>query len=357
VEYLLEGSFQKSGDNVRLIVQLIKADKDEHIWSSEYDRNWKDIFSVQSEVAQAIARELDAVITPEEKQIIERIPTKSLTAYDFYQRGEEELGKHDSIALIKAQELFKKALAYDSKFSLAYVGLAWVYFNKNFYKEYFSRNFLDSVRIFADIALSLDDQSAEAYFLKGQYYIQRGETDLAVKEWDKSIKYNPNFWQAYNALADQVYFYSSNNKDFVKGLEFMHKAVSLNHGKELPALLRMLGEGYGWIAGFHKEANHYNREAFILDGDSFNYYGSSAFVEFAFRNYDKSIEMLEKCYKSDSTNIWVLARLALGYSMLDQTSESMKYTIKIENRLEEQPWLYYSFMKFIGYVYWENSHK
>ena len=90
VAYLLEGSFQKHGDQVRLIVQLITPGKEGHIWANEYNRNWKDIFSVQSEVAQNIARELHAVITPEEKQLIEKKPTTSLTAYDFYQRGREE---------------------------------------------------------------------------------------------------------------------------------------------------------------------------------------------------------------------------------------------------------------------------
>jgi TolB-like protein len=90
VAYLLEGSFQKHGDQVRLIVQLIRPGKEGHIWANEYNRSWKDIFSVQSEVAQNIARELHAVITPEEIQLIEKKPTTSLTAYDFYQRGREE---------------------------------------------------------------------------------------------------------------------------------------------------------------------------------------------------------------------------------------------------------------------------
>src|SRR4030043_1748046 len=94
IVYLLEGSFQKSGDNVRLIVQLIKAREDKHIWSNEYDRNWNDIFSVQSEVAQAIAKELYATITPEEKQLIEKIPTANMTAYDLYLKANESQKKY-----------------------------------------------------------------------------------------------------------------------------------------------------------------------------------------------------------------------------------------------------------------------
>jgi len=84
VTYLLEGSFQKYGDNAKLITQLIKPGKEGHVWANEYNRDWKDIFSVQSEVAKTIASELHAVITPEEKQIIEKTPTTNLKAYDYY---------------------------------------------------------------------------------------------------------------------------------------------------------------------------------------------------------------------------------------------------------------------------------
>lgn len=91
--YLLEGSLQKDGDQVRLIVQLIKTSDESHVWSNEFDRDWKEIFSVQSEVAETIASELQAVITPEEKQLIRKIPTADLIAYDFYKRGKEEYTK------------------------------------------------------------------------------------------------------------------------------------------------------------------------------------------------------------------------------------------------------------------------
>jgi len=75
VSYLLEGSFQKSGDNVRLIVQLIKASsKESHAWANEYDRNWKDIFLFRVEVAQTISKELHTIITPSEKELIKKSP-------------------------------------------------------------------------------------------------------------------------------------------------------------------------------------------------------------------------------------------------------------------------------------------
>jgi TolB-like protein len=70
VAYLLEGSFQKYGDNAKLIVQLIKAGEESHVWGNEYNSKWSDVFSLQSQVAQKIANELNAAISPEEKQLI-----------------------------------------------------------------------------------------------------------------------------------------------------------------------------------------------------------------------------------------------------------------------------------------------
>ena len=147
VAYLLEGSFQKYGDDARLIVQLIKTGKEDHIWANEYDRKWNNILLVQSEVSQAIARELDAVITPEEKQLIEKTPTTSLTAYDFYQRGKQEERKYSSVdlsttpALGKAEKMYKTALEYDSSFAQAYTGLAYVYWDKHYNGRIFLRKF------------------------------------------------------------------------------------------------------------------------------------------------------------------------------------------------------------------------
>ena len=127
VAYLLEGSFQKYGDNARLIVQLIKTSDDSHLWSNEYDRDWKDIFSVQSEVAQTIARELHAVITPEEKQLIEKIPTADLAAYDAYLKGQFYFRKLTQNDLETAMQYFELAKDKDPEYALAYAGICDVW--------------------------------------------------------------------------------------------------------------------------------------------------------------------------------------------------------------------------------------
>ena len=133
VNYVVEGGGQKYGNTFRLRVQLIAGNNEKHLWAESYEqeiKESKDIFNIQSRIAQAIASELKAIIAPEEKQLIEKSATTSLTAYDFYLRGKEEQNKYkQSIpstrrSLDRANELFKKALDYDSSFARAYSGLA-----------------------------------------------------------------------------------------------------------------------------------------------------------------------------------------------------------------------------------------
>ena len=233
VGYLLEGSLQKDRNQVRLIVQLIRTKNENHVWSKIYDYDGKYIFSIQSEVAETVASELQAVITPEEKQLIRKIPTTNLSAYDFYQRGKDELDNNDdSISLEKARKLFQKALDLDSTFALAYSGLAGVYYSKYYSKSFFSENFLDSVLILVNRALAFDNQCAEAYYNRAKRYYQLAKPAEALKEIDKAIKFNPNDWQTY-LLRSKIY---GNQADFVGAISNNREAMQRNRGKNLPQL-------------------------------------------------------------------------------------------------------------------------
>jgi TolB-like protein len=171
VAYLLEGSFQKYGDNVRLIVQLIKTGKEGHKWANEYDRNWKDIFAVQSEVAQTIARELHAVITPEEKQLVDKVPTTNLKAYDLHMQALDFYNKylfsHDRKYLEKVTQLAYKSLEFDPGFALAYYWLGESSLSDKQLSGYFRPFFLDTALFFFNKALELDPTLAEAYSARG----------------------------------------------------------------------------------------------------------------------------------------------------------------------------------------------
>jgi TolB-like protein/Tfp pilus assembly protein PilF len=356
VSYLLEGSFQKFGDSVRLIVQLIRTGKEGHVWANNYDRQWKNVFAVQSEVARAIAGELKAVITPQEMELIEKIPTASLTALNYYLRGNQEQDLYSSndtstkIALKRAEEMYRNALKYDPGYALAYCGLAKVYTKKQYWNEYFSDNFLDSVLILCNKALSFDDKESEAYTIKGNYYREKGQIADALREYDKAIEINPNGWEAY---AGKAPLFEIN--DFINYIYNYQKAASLNHGPGLPAILRSLTTAFQ-RAGFIEQSEYYAHEALNLDNDSSRYFSSMLFLQMAGGNFEKALAFSLKAHAIDSGNLRVISEgLGFSYMLLGQYQESLEFYKIYLGKLKASGSITISGMGKIGYAYYLNG--
>jgi TolB-like protein/Tfp pilus assembly protein PilF len=361
VAYVLEGSFQKSGDKIRLIVQLIQSGKEGHVWANNYDREWKDIFSVQSEVAQRIASELHAAITPNEKALIEKIPTTSLTAYDFYQKGREEHFKYwndidNKAALQHAEDHYFEALRYDSSYAQAYTGLAWVYRNKNYWSEYFSGQFLDSGLVLTETALYFDNQLADAYLFRGRYFRATGNTEKAIGEYDRTILYNPNDYMGY--------FYKAvaySNLDIIKCIENMQKAASLDRGA-LAAHLNVLGTVH-FNAGFFDLARYYWEEALKLDGDSAKYDLLLSQIELYSDHRERAIQFYEKAMGINSAIQYVdlLSYVFYGKHDLAATfqlfdgAESLQYCDQYLERVSKHGEFGLANMHRIGYAYLMNG--
>lgn len=325
VDYLLEGSGHRDGNNVRLYVQLIDGRNDRHIWSKSYEADLENIFLMQGEIAQLVAGEIKASVTTEEKELIEKIPTTNLTAYDYYLRGYEEiwnywLDNQNIEALEKARNFFNNALKYDTAYANAYCGLAMVYLDRNFWNTLFSWSFGDSVLIYANKALLYDDQLADAYCIRGRFYYHAGQENRAIKELDIATKHNPNEGLAYLVKARIL----RKQKDFPNSIENCYKAASLFRGKWLINTLKQLGWVYS-ESGFYEKAIYYHEQAFTLDGDSVGFYWRLADSEYEAGNHIAAINNLNKAYAIDSINIYILGSLA-AINMRDrQYSESLKY--------------------------------
>jgi TolB-like protein/AraC-like DNA-binding protein len=301
VGYLLEGSLQKDNNQFRLILQLVRTNDESYIWSDIYDGDWKDIFSVESEVAEAVAKQLKAVITPEEIQLIRKTPTTNLTAYNYYLRGNDELEKYefvlkrDFITLKKAQNLFQKALELDSTFALAYTGLAAVQFwiSRN---NFFSDKYLDSVLIFANKALAFDNQCSEAYNYRGYVYSETSRTAEAFKEYDKALKFNPNNWKAYYS---RFYIYGRSH-DYVEALSNLYQVVLHIRGTGLPNFLTRFSSNLSAF-GFPDLGKKYNQQALELYGDSTRYLFCLAYAEYCNENFEKAYQIAKRATKMDTT--------------------------------------------------------
>ncbi|PYL70053.1 MAG: hypothetical protein DMF22_10290, partial [Verrucomicrobia bacterium] len=173
VAHIVEGSVQKSGDAVRVNVRLIKAANDSHLWADTFDRKLTDIFSVESEVAKAIAEQLRAKLTGQEEQVIAAKPTDNPEAYDAYLRGLAYTLKTQNTPgnYLAAQKYLKEAVRLDPKFALAWALLSYVdargYRTLNLQPTVALR---EEARQAAETALTLQPNLGEALLAKGYYH-------------------------------------------------------------------------------------------------------------------------------------------------------------------------------------------
>ncbi|TAL59557.1 MAG: tetratricopeptide repeat protein, partial [Bacteroidetes bacterium] len=350
VEYLLEGSFQKFGDKVRLIVQLINASKESHEWANEFNSRWIDIFSVQSEVAQTIARELHTLITPQEKERIERIPTTSLKAYDLYMKAsgfQKDYFRTFSLnSYQKAVMYYKAALELDSAYARAYSGLAWTYGTRYYWESYLKKNFLDTCLVLVNTALSFDNQLDEGFYLKGEYYRLNGNIAEALDNYDKALLINPNYYLAYSSKG---YILTIVLYDYVKGIDNYNKALNLIRGDERPSLLRILGRAY-LDAGFIEKAKFYYQEAVTLDGKKSEYFGNLAWIELNLENFEAALKLVKSSFEIDSTHLMDIMFYSLPEGHSDEAYMHAKKVIESYKKSNE---LNLIESHRVGYAFWQ----
>jgi TolB-like protein/AraC-like DNA-binding protein/Tfp pilus assembly protein PilF len=224
VNYFVEGSGQKIGDQILLNIQLIEASSDRHLWARQYKREVKDIFALQQEIARDIVEEIQAVITPEEEKKIEKIPTDDLVAYDLFLKGKELLhyGSHD---LEKAILFFKKAIERDNKFALAYADAAIAFYFLDIFKA--DKKYTAEIGSYADKALLYDPKHTECLMAKAMFYMHKKEYELAVPYLEKALEYNPNSAVVIGFLSD---FYANSIPNTAKYLEYSLRGVRLDIG-------------------------------------------------------------------------------------------------------------------------------
>ena len=160
VATVLEGGVQRAGDHVRINVQLIDAETDDHLWANIYDRQLTtaNIFAIQTEIAKAIADALQATLSPEEQDRLETRPTENLAAYEAYILGKQLLVKETIGALAVAIDYFEQAVELDPNFAPAYVGLAESHILHFFYSRQLKEERLAKAQVAAKKALALDDR-------------------------------------------------------------------------------------------------------------------------------------------------------------------------------------------------------
>ena len=333
VNYIVEGSIQRIQDRIRIRVQVLRAKNEDHIWADEYDREWKDIFSIQDDIAFRVAKELQLTLTPEEKDLIEKIPTTSLMANELYQRGREEYIKflvdvRDKDALMTAQKYYLSALDHDSTFAKACAGVAQTFHNRldirgRFFmicsEGYLEDDAFDPVLFWANKALNYDKQLPEAYYSRGLYYFETGNREKAEKDLKTAIRLNPNYWEAYTGLGNL-----HTGTDLKQTLEYFLKAESLARGPELSYIRTVIIQTY-IFSGLFGKAESLNQEYVTMTQDSLIYYLANYWLNLFKHNPEEQHYWLKKAYAYDSTNADVLSFLAERYIEMGNFEEGLKY--------------------------------
>jgi TolB-like protein/Tfp pilus assembly protein PilF len=194
VAHVLEGSVQRSGNRVRVTAQLIDARSDTHQWAERYDRDLADVFAIQSEIAKAIANQLQAKLSPQEKARVEEIPTGNTEAYVLYLRANQLSRNPDTLLedYKAAEQLYEQAIALDPNFALAHARLASVCAAIfHFYEPL--KSWKDKAFAEAEMALRLQPNLAEAHFALGQcIYWMDEDYDRALEQFGIASNLSPN---------------------------------------------------------------------------------------------------------------------------------------------------------------------
>jgi TolB-like protein/cytochrome c-type biogenesis protein CcmH/NrfG len=254
---ILEGSVRRIGNRVRVNVQLINADTDEHMWAEDYDRDLTDVFAIQTDLAQQIVRELQAKLSPMEKAQIERRPTQNGEAYLAFVQAHDLSTRPDKFRgdIENAEQLFERATKLDPNFAEAFAGLAWIdnwmyhtfdptaarkekaraaaeealrlqpnlpeaHLARGFYYYYCERDYQNALREFAIAKLSLPN-SAEVYMAIGSIERRQGKWAQSTGNFEKAVSLSPRDSFILVNLADNY----RANKNFETADKILGRAI------------------------------------------------------------------------------------------------------------------------------------
>lgn len=346
VNYIIEGSGQKIGDQVNLYIQLIDAKSEKHIFSNNYNMKLDNIFNLQSEVAFDVASEINAIITTEEKKLITITPTTNLRALNLFLQASEihsvaESEKNWELS-IKAERLYKKSIQLDSTYTDPYVSLGWLIFKRN----------IDSALYMANRALHFNVKNSEAYALKGYVYLNKGMMRKAEEAFKQSIKFNPNNSTAFRFLGE-LYFSQGN---CYNGIKNQLQAFQLENNSMQE---RYNLESFSWnlySLGFYEEGKKFAAKLLDQNNDSTYYYWGLATIDLDQGNYKSALATSQKIYDSNpknSDNIYFLFHTYLYLRDFKNATILMQKYITIIRKEGRELLPNYHF----GWVYLENGQK
>ncbi|RPG32671.1 MAG: helix-turn-helix domain-containing protein [Muricauda sp. TMED12] len=356
VNYIVEGSGQKVGDQVMLNIQLIDAITDTRIWGEQYTQKVVDIFAVQNEVAKKIADAIEAKVTESELEQIDKKPTDNMVAYDYYLKAQEPFNRETIDGLLEAIPLFENAIEEDPKFALVYADLAIAYYYLDLYKK--EKQYTETINNYADKALLYDSKLTESLIAKALYYMHIGDYRLAVPHLEKALEYNPNASGVVNILSS---IYSNALPNTGKYLEYALKGIQLDVADN------NITQSYTYLhlsnalvqSGFTDEALFYIDKSLEINPDNPYAPYLKAYIRYA-KNQDikQTLNTLKRELRKDTTRLDILQEVAkLHYFQKEFDSAYHYYKPFSDIRKSQGLGIYPQEDIKIGYTYEKMGHQ
>jgi adenylate cyclase len=232
---VLEGSVRRAGDRVRITAQLIDVNSDSHLWSETYDRELKDVFAIQDDIARSIVAALEVTLTPRERRALAYVATEDTKAYDYYLRGRKLFYEFTRRQFHNAIRMFNKAIEQDPNFALAYAGVADAYSLLYQWADSNEEN-IGKANEASIKAITLDPDSAEANAARGTALAINQQHEEAERYFENAILLNPQLFEPY-------YFYGRDclsQGKFEKAARLFSEASRINPDDwQAPSFLAM----------------------------------------------------------------------------------------------------------------------
>ena len=287
VANILEGGIQRSGNQVRINVQLIDAVSDEHLWAEIYDRELtaENLFAVQSEITRIIADALHAELSTDEQLRIDARPTDNLQAYQAYMRGRQLMATRNTAKLKRATEEFGKATEIDPMFALAWVGMADSHLLLMGRLDVRDEDLLPIIEDAVKNALAIDNDLGEAYASLGLMHWN----DESETAFQKAIELSPNYASAYKWYASFLGNYPLRKQE---SLDLLQKAAKLDPRSAIIA--HNLGESYRNKGFYTLAENQYKKVIEIHPDFELTYTFLPLLYLFDMGQFDKALALLNK---------------------------------------------------------------
>jgi serine/threonine protein kinase/tetratricopeptide (TPR) repeat protein len=337
--YVLDGSIRRSGSRLRITAQLAETRTGHSVWAERYDRQLEDVFEIQDEIAQNIAKALRVMLTEKEKREIEKVPTRDVQAYDYYLRGRKDFFQFRRKGLEFARQMFARAIVIDPGYAQAFAGVADCSSFLYMYFEASEDNLKEAVAA-SRRAVELDVESAEAHASRGLAESLNKNYDAAEREFDRSLRLNPKLFEAFYFYARSCW---AQGKMEQAGTLF-EKASRLNPADyqsrmSLGNCLQATGrpeEARQVFADALRVAER-NLELYPEDVRAL-YLGASALSQVGDR--ERSLEWAARALAMDSEESTILYNVACTYALLGEKDKSLDCLEKaVSNGFGHKEWI------------------